>query len=73
MFASAPHFSFRSKRPAAFCYHEVCGLDVGVGLGNGELDSLILADLAPEYFPLIGPLCGPVYKEAAVAYALGGD
>ena len=38
----------------------------------GELDTLVLADGPAEDLALLRPRAGFVYKETAVAYALGG-
>src|SRR5690606_39970942 len=53
--------------------HQVGGLDLDVGFGDGELHALVLADRATEHHAVAGVLGRLLGEPAAVADALGGD
>ena len=53
--------------------HQVGGLGLGVGLGQRELDALVLGDRSAEDDALLAVCDGPVDKPAGVADRLGCD
>ena len=60
------------KEGGGLLHHERGRLDARVRPRYGELDALVLADGPAEDLALLRPRAGFVYKETAVAYALGG-
>ena len=73
------HVGFRPGAPAAFVDlggffdHQVRRFGRHVGFGDGELDALVLADLAAEDLAVIGIIGRLLDEPARVADALGGD
>ena len=53
--------------------HEVCGFEMDLGLGQRELHTLVHADWAVEYHPLVGIRRRTLQEEFAIADALAGD
>src|SRR5918995_7057422 len=54
-------------------HHQRGCFDVRVGPRYGELDSLVLADPAPEHLARSGTFYGLLYEPPSVAHALSGD
>ena len=73
MLASAPQALCASNSAAGFEAHQIGGFDIDVGLRDGELHALVLADRAAEDRALAGVLRDFVDEPVAVADALGGD
>src|SRR5215510_13409414 len=63
----------RIKQCGGLFNHQSRSFHVGIGAGERELDSLILADRTIEYYSLLGITAGALDEPAAIANAFGGD
>lgn len=61
------------KETGGFKAHQVGGADVDVGLGDGELDALILADWPFKDHPLLRIATGTINEPVTIANTFGGN